>query len=66
MPQFETEHKGSTIKITSTIVDSGMYRWAVSVDGVLQQALEIAPSATWDDAREQGLMFAKSLIDAGK
>jgi len=66
MPQFEMEHKGSAIKVTSTIVRGGMYRWAVSIDGVLQQPLAVEPSGTWNAARDQGLTFAKSLIDAGK
>ncbi|HWW07643.1 hypothetical protein [Collimonas sp.] len=43
-----------------------MYRWAVSIDGVLQQPLAVEPSGTWNAARDQGLTFAKSLIDAGK
>ncbi|WP_098496499.1 hypothetical protein [Collimonas sp. PA-H2] len=66
MPQFETEHKGSAIKVTSTIARGGKYCWAVLIDGVLQQAPELEPSNTWHAARDQGLAFAKHLIDGGK
>ncbi|HWW08304.1 hypothetical protein [Collimonas sp.] len=66
MPQFETEHKGSTIKVASTIVRGGKYCWSVLIDGVLQQPPAVEPSGTWNSARDQGLTFAKNLIDAGK
>jgi hypothetical protein len=64
MPQFETEHNGSTIKIMSTIVRGGKYRWAVFIDGILQNPREVEPSDTWNNARDQGLAFAKVRIDA--
>lgn len=66
MPQFETEHNGRTIKVASTIVRGGRYRWAVLIDGVLQSPPEIDPSDTWDAARDQGMVFAKNLIDVVK
>jgi hypothetical protein len=33
---------------------------------VLQSPPEIAPSNTWDAARDQGMAFAKDLIDVVK
>lgn len=66
MPQFEIVHKGHTIKVASTIVRGGKYRWAVLIDGVLQSPPEIDPSNTWDVARDQGMAFAKALIDVVK
>ena len=66
MPQFETEHKGHAIKITSTIANGGKYRWAVLIDGVLLQSPVVEPSDTWEAARDQGMTFAKDFIHTGK
>jgi len=55
---------GRTIKVGSTIVRGGKYRWAVLIDGVLQPPPEINVSDTWDGARDQGLAFAKLRIEA--